>query len=474
LTRLTSMTRRLILTVLFLELLSAVALVLAITIHERHTQLAAFDAQLQGTAQSLMGAVQDAEDESDSVILEPRGLNLDKHAVFQVDEAGRVLGAAGVLPAEIKPVQEPTIRQARVGKKLYRFYSFQGLRIIDPGKPDGGVRHTVSIAYGLPVEHIWHEIAEATRFFVIATIALLGMTAVIMTWRIRKGLQPIRELAQEAEQISATNWNFNAPISATNTQELQPLAAALESAMNRLQRSFEQQRRFTSDAAHELKTDVAIIKSSLQLLSMKKRTVEEYSQGLGASFEDLARLETTVQKMLTLARLEQPTEASSGSCLLRNVVEDALYQSKAFAEIKDIAVTTQLATNSFVPIDSRDALLLCSNLIVNAIQHSDEHSIVIITLKAQEDNVHFIVEDEGEGIAEEDLAHIFHPFYRGDPSRSRKKGGTGLGLSICKAICDRANGSIAISNRPSGGARVLVVLPLFYSSPLPVSASIKH
>ncbi len=198
--------------------------------------------------------------------------------------------------------------------------------------------HSITIVYGTPLHHLWHEVLEAVRFFAIATALLMGITAFVMAWLVRKGLSPVHELAREAERISSSDWQFHAPTSAKETVELQPLAAALEAALARLQRSFEQQRRFTNDAAHELKTDVAIVKSSLQLLSMRKRTLEEYGQGLALSLEDFTRLESTVQKMLTLARLEQPLESNSSSrapqfCSLRDTIEDAVHQSKPFAEL---------------------------------------------------------------------------------------------------------------------------------------------
>ena len=320
---------------------------------------------------------------------------------------------------------------------------------------------------------------EAIRFFAIATAVLLGVTAVVMAWLVRKGLSPVHELAREAESISSSEWQFRAPTSAKETAELRPLAAALEGALARLQRSFEQQRRFTNDAAHELKTDVAIVKSSLQLLSMRKRTVEEYGQGLALSLEDFTRLESTVEKMLTLARLEQPLESTGSSrvsrfCSLRDTVEDALHQSKPFARLKCIDVTVEFNADARVPIDSRDALLLCSNILLNALQHGPNGSAVRITAITRAETVQLTVQDQGEGISEDDRAHVFEPFYRGDPSRSRKNGGTGLGLSICKAICRGAGGSIEIANHPAGGALVTVILPAEAASVGPtLSGSLK-
>ena len=476
-----SITRRLVVTVLVLELLSAVALIGAITVHEWSVQLKVFDASLMATAESLMGAVQDTEDESDNVMLDMRGVRVAKDAAFRVeDERGKLLGSAGDPPLlEAAGSGTPVFRNVDVNGRGYRFLVLNGLRIVDPGQSNGGVRHSITIVYGTPLRHVWHEVLEAVRFFAIATALLLGVTAVFMAWLVRKGLSPVRELAREAERISSSDWQFYTPISAKETVELRPLAAALEAALARLRRSFEQQRRFTNDAAHELKTDVAIVKSSLQLLSMRKRTLEEYGQGLALSLEDFTRLESTVEKMLTLARLEQPVEnpgssRASQSCSLRDAIEDAVHQSNSFARLKGIEVTTDLAADARIPIDGRDALLLCSNILLNALQHGPGGSTVRIAMTASEDAVRLTVQDQGEGISDEDRVHVFEPFYRGDSSRSRKSGGTGLGLSICKAICERVGGSIEIANNHAGGAIVTVKLPAgrtTYGSTL--SASLK-
>jgi len=433
-----SITRRLVLTVLLLELLAAVGLVTAVTVHERNVQLKAFDANLRGNVDALMGAVQDAEDEGDNVMLDLRGVRLPPHAIYRVeDEHGHLLGSAGTLP-QLPPASE-SIQHIRVAGRSYRFFTYRGERIIDPGK-NGGIRHDITILYGIPDGHVWHEVLEAVRFFAIATAVLLGITAVLMAWLVRRWLHPIHELAFEAGRISSLEWRFDAPASARRISELRPLATALEAALTRLELAFEQQKRFTNDAAHELKTDLAIVKSSLQLLSMKKRTPEEYSRGLALSLDDFTRLQ----------------------------------QSSPFAALRRITVSVNAASDIRVPLDNRDAVLLCSNILVNALQHSPEDATVHLDLSCDGARIRLTVRDHGEGIRDEDHKFLFEPFYRGDPSRSRKSGGTGLGLSICKAVCNRAGGSIEIMNHPEGGALVTVVLPVSESlRRQEISASLK-
>jgi two-component system OmpR family sensor kinase len=473
-----SITRRLTLTVLTLEFIAAITVIGAITVHERHTQLKAFDATLQGTANSLMGAVQDAEDEADNVILDARGVQVGKGAVLLVkDEKGRVLSSLGDLVPEIKTLSgaPSTFDNAKVQERNYRFVVLHGSRFTDPGEPNGGVRHDVTIIYGLPVGHVWHEVFEAVQLLVIATALLLGLTAAAMVWLLRLSLSPLHALTQEAERVTSRDWQFQAPASAKETTELQPVAQAMEAVLGRLLHSFEQQKRFTNDAAHELKTDLAIVKSSLQLLSMRKRTEEEYARGVALSLDDFTRLESTVQKMLTLARLEQPDEMTHKACSLQDVIEEAIMQSSSFAQLREVGIETELGRDVDIPIDRRDALLLFSNVLLNALQHSPVRSSVVIEMMVDKATIRLRVIDKGDGFAEEELRHVFEPFYRGDPSRSRKSGGTGLGLSICKAICERAGGSIEVSNSKSGGAVVAIILPEDHSALVSgLSVSIRH
>jgi signal transduction histidine kinase len=454
----------------------------AIGFHERHIQGKAFDAALMGTAQSVMGAVQDADDVGDNVLLDLRGVLLDRAAIFLVvDDKSRVLGSSGAIP-ELRSVPwgPPDFRQASVGGRSYRFVVLHGVRIIDPGTLGGGTSHAVTVTYGIPDGRVWHETLEATRFFALATLVLLGVTAMVMAWLVRKQLSPLRELAKTAEEINSNDWSFSPPKMAKRTVELRPLIAALDAALARLQKSFEQQKRFTSDAAHELKTDVAIVKSSIQLMTMRRRTVEQYEQGLALSLDDFTRLEMTVQRLLTLARLEQPEpkleekNRAQPASSLRDAVEEAMMQNRPLAELKGIEIgfEAQVAVDAHVGIDRRDSVILCSNILHNALQHSQEGGRVDIALSVEGQTVQLTIQDRGEGIAEEDLRHIFDPFYRGDPSRSRKSGGTGLGLSIYKAICDRSGGTIEVVNHPGGGAMATVSLPV-QAAVQRLSASIK-
>ena len=450
-----------------LELFAALALVGLSVFHEARLRFRSFDIMLHGRIDSLFGAVGDAEDPADSVVLDLRNMTIPPADLYDVEEdTGHILGRSLSWPAEELKSTTPDERgfyNIRFNGHRYRFIRLQGTRIVDPGDKNGGIAHHVTLYYGAPTERVWHEVGEAARFYVFASVILLTLTGLIMAWFLRRGLAPLRELATEAGRVSAQQWSFTPPESARTTRELSPLAHAIEAALVRLHQSFEQQKRFTSDAAHELKTDVAIVKSSIQLLAMRPRSVEEYQQGLDVCLSDCVRLENIVQEMLTLAGSQyaagQDDRAASDVSDLALYAREAQEKFTSLAELRQVHPTLAISGSTLVALDAKDCNLLCSNLLLNAIQHSAPGSEVHVELLGEGASLTMLVEDFGEGIAPDVLPHVFEPFFRGDVSRDRKSGGTGLGLAICKAICEKAGGRIEIASEPEGGTRVAVHLP---------------
>jgi len=465
-----SITRRLITVVLLLELLCGLVLIGVMVLYESHIHLRAFDVMLSGRAYALFGAVEDAEDAADSVILDMNSVAVPERDFFRVDEEGQVLGQSPRWPEEevrrgLERVRPNGIFHVSVNGRSYRFMVFRGVRVIDPSDKNGGVAHPIRVIYGAPVGPVWHQVLNTVRFLAIATLLLVAATGGAMAWFLRRGLGPLKELAEEAGRISAQQWTFHPPESARNTQELAPLASALEAALGRLQEAFSQQRRFTSNAAHELKTDIAVAKSSLQLLSMKSRTAEEYQQGLEVCLADCLRLEDTVQRMLMLARAESAASAAGNKSEAQNAdlaacARESARQLASLAELSRVEVVLGASMEAPVPLDVNDCTVLCSNLLHNAIIHSAPGSIVHIAVSATDGWATLTVQDYGDGIAPDALPHIFEPFYRGDPSRDRRSGSTGLGLAICKALCQAAGGSISLSSELRAGTLVTVRLPV--------------
>ncbi|MGB6689868.1 MAG: HAMP domain-containing sensor histidine kinase [Terracidiphilus sp.] len=459
---------RLIAAVLAVELVSSVLVVLLALGYERHAHFRAFDIMLRGRADSVLGAVQDAEDVADNVMLDKADLRVPDEDIYEVyDGSGRLLGRSpnwqGAAAASSTPLATGYSR-LEVNRRHYRVLKLEGSRIVDPGEAGGGKLRRVTVVYGAPTERVWEAIHGAVEFYSAGSIVLLLVTGPLIAWLLHRGLQPLRVLAALAGNVSADSWEFSPPASARLTSELAPLTQAIENVLRRLERSFLQQRAFVSDAAHELKTAVAVVKSSLQVLEMKRRSVEEYEAGLGRALADCSRLEEIVSKMLALAREESAAPdpgrepvADAVECLRQTV---ARLGSVAALRGVRVTVAAQESGAYRIAAGAEECSMLISNLLLNAIQHSPPGSEVVARVGAEVETVKLEIEDHGEGIDPAALPHVFDRFFRGDPSRTRATGGTGLGLAICKAIADRAGGTISIASRLGAGSTVTVRLPL--------------
>ena len=459
-----SLTRRLLLAVLLVELGSALLLVASAAAYEGVSRFRTFDIMLRGRADSLFGAVQDAEDEKDNVMLDGSERSLPKDDVYAVrDEQGRLLGHSANWPGPY-PEFDSTQHFLRLalGRRHYRILRIEGLRVVDPGEKSGGTRHQIVVLYGARTHPVWKGVLHAILFYGLLSLLLLALSAWIMARLLRRGLAPLEELAGQAARVSVDAWHFEPSNDVRDVRELAPLATALETVLAGLERSFAQQRQFVGDAAHELKTSVAVIKSSLQVMLMIDRRPEDYRAGLHRAAFDCERMEQLVASMLTLARVEAgtPEPQASEPVDLTDIVREVAEHLRSTAELGNLGLVLHAPHQVWLHGDRERIRLLCSNLVQNALQHSRAGQQVSVTVATLLQQVDLIVEDQGEGIPAEALPHVFERFYRADASRSRRTGGTGLGLAIAKAVADSMNGHIQITSQPGRGTSVRVSLPL--------------
>lgn len=467
-----SIKRRLIASVLLVELVSAICITGLAFVYERHVHFRTFDIMLRGRADSLLGAVQEANDEDDNVMLDGTQASLPARDIFEVwDARDHVLGQSSNwdgLDSSKRATDRP--QTIFVGRREYRAIRLDGLRIVDPGEKGGGVPRHVTIFYGAPLGPMREAVRDAVAFYALTSLGLLVVTGVAMFLLLRSGLAPLSDLAAQAAGVSVTSWNFAPSLEVRRTVELAPLASALSTVLKGLERSFAQQNQFVGDAAHELKTAVAVVKSSLQLLTMRPRSASEYHAGLERCQLDCERMEETVARMLTLARIESESAADAAmqrhfATDLGKIARDTAAQFESIAEIRRVAVEIFIPREVIADIDPEQLHLLCSNLVLNAIQHTNEGGVVRISAGLNGSRAELHIADNGTGIDPEMLPHVFDRFYRSDPSRSRKTGGTGLGLAISKAITLRFQGTIEIESKLGEGTSVLVMLPIQRSGP---------
>jgi signal transduction histidine kinase len=454
-----SLTRQIISIILITQLVCAIGLAGAALWHERRTQFRAFDIRLQGHSDSLLGAIQDAEDPGDTLKIEPAELKLPRSDVYAVyNRGGSLIGTSADAPPALIRRGEDGFRDSKADGLTYRVLQREALRKIDREESDGaGFNRPVTILYASPETHVWHEAMEEARFHLLTIAIAAVLAAFLVSILLRRTLRPLSALANAAASLSAPDLRFDPPPSALRIVELRPLAEVLTRVVERLREAFAKEHQFVGDAAHELKTAVAVVRSSVQVLMLKRRTVGEYEAGLDRVLEDTQRLEVLIAQMLQLVRLEGSSHAVLSRMDLADVVVTVADRLSPIAMEHDVEISVQALPESFVRLQPEAADILVSNLLHNAIQHSRPTTRVSISVARTESGaIRLRIADHGEGIGAEALPHIFDRFYREDRSRSRETGGTGLGLAICKSIVDAAGGTIHVESEKNIGTEVRV------------------
>jgi signal transduction histidine kinase len=432
--------------------------------HERDTRLRALDAMLKGRSDSLIGAVQDAEDPQDNVKVDPEEFSPaqgEEFAVYNPD--GRLVGASSGDLSAVALGSRDELRNATAHGRRYRILQREAVRIIDREESSGqGLRRPVTVVYAIRSDRVWHQVLEATRFYLLLSFASVCLTAVILVLLARRLLYPLNELALAASSIEPASLYFSPPSSALETNELRPLANAISQMTTRLRQAIEAERRFIHDASHELKTAVAVVRSSIQVLGMRNRREEEYRKGLDRILEDNDRVEELVARMLMLARFEKMGAAEiDGPADLGNEAAIAVMNLASYAEWRGVTLKFTDDAEIKVLLAPEAVQTLVSNLVMNAVQHSIRGSEVRVTVRAEgteSGKAVLEVQDFGTGIAPQNLSRVFDRFFREDLSRSRETGGAGLGLSICKSIIENAGGRIEIRSEQGRGTTVTAVL----------------
>jgi two-component system OmpR family sensor kinase len=466
-----SIRRRLIASVFATQLILTIALVALATFFTHGQLRAAFDAALHGRAMSVAALIRYSEEGNHELVfdaeLSPPSLDPHHPDFYQiVDENGHVIGASPNWPRGFsgRPRSNRQSWNATVDGIRYRIVRLDHLPVLDREGPDTTSSATITVIYAAPTDEFRENLWHAAILTLIGSMVLLGVATLVAAWAIRQGLSPLATLAASAGKVSASDWNLKVPADATATEELAPLTQAMETMLATLYRAFTSQQEFLANAAHELKTPVAILKSTLQSMVQVPRTADEYRARIEIALEDVARIEKLIHSMLRLARAEQSAAGHHRRDLapvdLAVSCEQSADRLGAFAASGEVAIEVRAENHPTIKADPEDLELIWNNLLENAIRYSPKSSRVMVTVSEHDHGAQVKVQDWGTGIAENELAHIFERFHRADVSRTRETGGYGLGLAITRAMVSAYGGSIVAESRVGEGTVMTVRLPL--------------
>lgn len=379
---------------------------------------------------------------------------LQSYLIRVLDGSGRVLAQSQGLQGLPWPGQDVLSESSFVNIRLGDLGPF---RLLTDRVPGPGPTRWVQIATSL--QSAERDLSDFRRALFTILPAGLIFTTLGGYWLAGRSLRPVARMTEAARRISAENLSERLAVDNPD-DELGRLATTLNAMLDRIDRSFDAMRRFTADAAHELRTPVAAARTEAEVALLGVRSEKEYQDVLKSIVEESGRLSTLLDRLLLLSREDAGVVLSKGRFRLDELLEGAV------AGILDAAaragVSVHVGALPELEIEGDPLLLrkVFDNLLENAVKYNMPGGTVGIRAGVEREYVLIEVSDTGVGIAGEALPRVFDRFFRADASRSRRTGGTGLGLSIARAVVERHGGTIAAESTPGVGSKFRVALRL--------------
>ena len=377
--------------------------------------------------------------------------------LFQVcDATGIWLYRSASLENNEVPIRLPAA-VPMAGVKEDRVVSGTSLRFLSRQVTVLGKPYTVQVA--APT----HELLEGLNVFRWALILLIPILLLTATaggwWMSRWALQPVDQITATARSIGEQSLGKRLPVPDTQ-DELQRLSETLNQMLSRIEDAFRRVTQFTADASHELRTPVALIRTTSELALRKHRAESEYRDALDEVHTESVRTTELIENLLTLARADAGKATLDRTAVdLGSLVVEVSEQAEKLAHQKGIALVCDPPAETVTLAGDRGTLRrLFLILLDNAVKYTLPGGDIRVSVQSQVDTVTVAIQDSGIGIDAEDLPRIFERFYRSDKSRSRDSGGAGLGLSLAKWIAEAHHGGIQVESELDRGSIFRVVL----------------
>ena len=297
--------------------------------------------------------------------------------------------------------------------------------------------------------------SSASRVITILALILLPVlvviTAVVGWFIARHAFKPVRQITDTVDAINDGD-DLTARIGLRRGRdEIHRPAATFDRMFDRLERSFDSEKRFASDASHELRTPVAIILAECEYARQNAQTVDDYRESLEVVERQGRRMSTLINQLLNITRMDQGTQVISREDADFSELADVVADETVRASGKALEVEKDIAPGVHANVDVGLMSRLVQNLVENACKYTPEGGRVRVSLAAAEGRLTLTVADNGIGIAKRDLPHIWERFWQADSSRGVDKG-SGLGLAMVKQIADAHGGTLSVESEPGRGS----------------------
>ena len=330
----------------------------------------------------------------------------------------------------------------------------QGLRYETPSG------NAFLIETGAPYQLIAAQLRSARLAMILGIPVFLLLAVAGGLVLVRKSLQPLRAITEQAERISSENISQRLPVAHTG-DEVERLSLSLNKMIERLEQAIQHISRFSADVSHELRTPLTILRGELETLAQQRSGDPESIEMIGNSLEEIDRLGHIVDQLLVISRLDAGQAGIERVPVdLGRLAEVTAEQMRLLSDEKSIAVKFSIEPGVLVSGDRMRLKQILVNLLDNAIKYVPDKGTIEVSVCAEAGRGLLAVSDTGIGISPTELPFVFDRFYRADKARRRATGGAGLGLSIVKAIALAHDGKVSVISTEGVGTRVSIELPL--------------
>jgi heavy metal sensor kinase len=384
-----------------------------------------------------------------------------RYVILLTDANGNILidspvyESIGIDPPDeirrIMALREPEIHVRYAGGTPYIIKA--GVMLDDHGR-------RYFFAIGRSLADSVHTVQKFTEDYFLSMLAIVPLTGLLGWVLAGRAIRPVNDVAQAAQKITGSNLSLQIPLRGAG-DELDHLIESFNRMTTRLEDSFEQIRRFSTDVSHELRTPLTAIRGQLEVALFTAQTPEQYRDAMVNALEDVEQLSSIVRALLLLSQAESGQLVLQKTMLdLGGVAEDVVDQFQIPAEEKQVRLTARIEPGVVILADRTQIERLFSNLLSNAVKYTPRSGTVQVRVRRDEKDWGRIeIEDTGVGIPAENLPHIFDRFYRVRNAETNLIQGLGLGLSFVAWIVKAHGGEIGVTSTVGAGTRFTVRLP---------------
>lgn len=305
-----------------------------------------------------------------------------------------------------------------------------------------------------PLTSVDSTLEELRNTFLAVGVWVLALSTLIAIWLAALISGPLRRMAGVAEEVHSGDLSHR--IDYSGEDEVGVLADAFNGMLDRIEAGFRREREFVSDASHELRSPLTVLRGRIEMLIREHREGDGVADDARALLREVTRMDRLVDDLLTLAKAESGTLIHPRPVSVEDFAED-LRRDLPLLGARDYRVRSD-ATGTIDADPDRLAQVL-RNLVSNAVRHTGESGRITVSIAPENGGTAFAVSDDGPGIPADQLDRIFDRFYRTDEGRARDRGGSGLGLAIARAIVEAHGGRIHADSTPGAGTTISFDLP---------------